>query len=142
VVRRIRDVLLANGVLVLNFVGYQDGPHAEATWAVARTLRAVFPTVRTFRDGPSDDHPDAPGNLVFFASEGPLAFDIPDGARFENDTCENVLRSFQSWEVLTPIPEGPPITDGKNPLARLQLAVAEAHFEAMNHLLPLEVWLH
>ena len=141
VVRRVRDILLANGVLVLNFVGYQDGPQAEATWAVARTLRAVFPTVRTFRDGPPD-HRDEPGNLVFFASEGTLAFDIPDGASFENDTCEQVLRSFQGWEVLTRIPEGPSITDGKNPLARLQLAVAEKHFEAMNHLLPAEVWLH
>jgi spermidine synthase len=50
VLRNIHDLLHPGGVLALNFVGYEDGPHAEATLLVARTVRAVFPKVRTFRD--------------------------------------------------------------------------------------------
>jgi predicted membrane-bound spermidine synthase len=142
VIARIHELLRPGGVLALNFVGYQDGPNAEATWAVARTLRAVFPKVRTFRDSAPSDRPDSPTNLIFFASDDALEFLIPPNARFENSLCEQVLRSFQNWEVLTQVPNGPLITDGLNPLARLQIAVAEAHFYAMNELLPIAVWLH
>jgi spermidine synthase len=142
VVGRIHDMLRPGGVLALNFVGYQDGPNAEATWAVARTLRAVFPNVRAFRDGAPSDHPGAPGNLIFFASDDALEFKRPANVHFENDVCARVLRSFQSWEVLQRVPDGPVINDSLNPLGRLQLPVAEAHFEAMNALLPIEVWVH
>jgi predicted membrane-bound spermidine synthase len=142
VIARIHELLRPGGVLALNFVGYENGPNAEATWAVARTLHAVFPNVRAFRDSAPKGGTDSPANLVFFASEGALDFVIPDNAHFENSLCEHVLRSFQKWEVLAPVPGGPLITDALNPLARLELPVAEAHFYAMNELLPIEVWLH
>lgn len=35
-----------------------------------------------------------------------------------------------------------PVTDARNPLARLRIPVAEDHFHAMNELLPAGVWLH
>ena len=139
VLNRIRGVLRPGGVLALNFVGYAQGPKAAAAAAVARTLRVVFPNVRAFRDGPPEE--GGLTNLVFFASDAAFDFKIPDDARFENDTCAEVLRSFRSWEVLQEVPAGPPITDGWNPLARLQLPIAEEHFEAMNKLLPREVWV-
>jgi SAM-dependent methyltransferase len=142
VLRRIRALLRPGGVLALNFVGHQSGPKAEATWAVARTTHAVFPNVRVFKDSRPDDRPDAPANLIFFASEEALEFVIPDKVRFGNDARAYVLRSFQNWEVLKQLPDGPLITDRHNPLARLQLPVAEEHFEAMNELLPREVWLY
>jgi SAM-dependent methyltransferase len=142
VVQRVHDLLQPGGVLALNFVGYQDGPKAEASWAVARTLRAVFPIVRTFRDGAPDGHGDSAGNLLFFASDSVMNFAMPANARFSNSSCEHVLRSLQDWEVLKQVPEGPVITDANNPLARLQLPVAEEHFRAMNELLPVEVWIH
>lgn len=141
VVRRIHELLQPGGVLALNFAGYASGPKAAASWAVARTMRAVFPSVRSFRDAPPGDHPDQPGNLIFLASDGPLDFQVPPGARFENELCEQTQRAFQSWEVLSSIPAGPVITDEANPLARLQLPVAEEHFRAMNELLPPEVWI-
>ena len=141
VVQRIHDLLRPGGVLVLNFAGYQRGPKAEASWAVARTVRAVFPNVRVFRDSPPEETPDEPGNLAFYASEGSLDFQIPQGVRFENEVCEKVQRSFQEWEVLKQVPDGPVITDARNPLARLQLPSAEEHYRAMNKLLPPEVWL-
>jgi spermidine synthase len=139
---RIHDVLRPGGVLALNFVGYEEGPKAEATWAVARTLHRVFPRVRTFRDRTRDDRPGEPGNLVFFASDAALEFVMPPNFRFENDVCERVLRAFQRWEVLATVPDGPWITDDRNPLASLELPMAEAHFWAMNELLPVDVWIH
>ncbi len=128
-------------MLALNFVGHQSGPRAEASWVVARTVRAVFPNVRVFRDSPPDDRPDAPGNLIFFASDEALEFAIPDNVRFQRDSRAQVLRSFQDWEVLKRVPDGPLVTDRHNPLARLQLPIAEEHFQAMNELLPRKVWL-
>jgi hypothetical protein len=129
-------------VLALNFVGYYDGAEAEASFAVMRTLRAVFPNVRAFRDGDPQRDSERVGNIVFFASDAPLDFTIPPDARFQNERCEKLQRSFQSWAVLTHVPSGPLITDAHNPLARLQLPIAEKHFVAMNELLPVEVWLH
>jgi SAM-dependent methyltransferase len=142
VIARIHELLRPGGVLALNFVGYQDGLNAKATWAVARTLRSVFPKVRTFRDSESSDRPDGPTNLIFFTSDDALEFSLPPNAHFENSLCEHVLRSFQNWEVLASILDGPLITDALNPLASLQIPVAEAHFQAMNELLPIDVWLH
>jgi spermidine synthase len=141
VLERIRAILRPSGVLALNFVGYSEGPHAEAAWAVARTVRAVFPNVRVFRDHPPAERSGTAGNLMFFASASSLDFQIPTDARFENEVCERTLRSFTSWEVLQQVPVGPTITDQRNPLARLQLPIAEEHFSAMKKLLPLEVWI-
>lgn len=142
VFQRIRDRLRPGGVLVVNFAGYHQGPKAGASWAVARTLRAVFHNVQAFRDSPPDEAPDAAGNIVFFATDGALDFAIPEVLRTENTVCSRVLRNFHKWEVLQHLPEGPIVTDSRNPLARLQLPVAEEHFAAMNHMLPLDVWLH
>lgn len=141
VLRRIRAVLRPNGVLTLNFLGFHDGARAEASYADARTMRAVFRNVRAFRDSAPD--PAKPlGNIIFVASDAPLSFAIPDGTRFESEISEHLQRSFVSWETLQRVPQGDLITDAKNPLARLQLPVAEQHFAAMNELLPLEVWLN
>jgi MFS family permease len=140
VVQRIRSILRPGGVLALNFPGYESGPRTEGSFAVFRTLRAVFPVVRAFRDGPPDTR-DAVANLVFFASDSPMDFTIPAQAKFENDACQSVLRGFQNWETLRRVPPGRVVTDEWNPLARLQLPSAEEHFRAMNELLPLQVWI-
>jgi hypothetical protein len=86
--------------------------------------------------------PDEVANLVFFASDSALEFKVPEDAKFENEACRTILRGFNGWEVLQRVPEGPVITDRWNPLARLQLPIAEEHFAAMNELLPAELWLH
>jgi hypothetical protein len=142
VVRRVHDLLRPNGVLVLDFAGFRAGPKAKASFAVARTIRSVFPVVQVYRDRAPDDEPGEAGNLVFFASDAPLDLVIPPDARFESPSCERTLRSFQAWRVLDQVPAGAVITDEHNPLARLQLPIAEDHFYAMNKLLPAEVWLH
>jgi spermidine synthase len=141
VLQRIHELLRPGGVLALNFVGYQHGANAEGSLQVARTVRAAFRTVRSFRDRALDTNPDAATNLTFFASDAALDIAVPLDAKFENRTCERILRSFESWEVLKEIPDGPLITDERNPLTRLQLAAGEEHFQDMSKLLPLEVWL-
>jgi len=142
VVQRIHALLRPGGVLVLNFIGYHEGPEAEASFAVARTIGAVFTRMRVFRDAPLQDDASNPGNLLYFASDADLDFPIPSDARFENETCERIQRSFLAWEVLRHIPAGAVITDARNPLSRLQMPIAEKHFAAMNELLPRAVWLN
>jgi len=118
------------------------GEQAEASFAVARTIQAVFANVRVFRDAALTADPEDPGNLLFFASNDDLKFDIPENAQFESAVCEQILRSFQSWEVLRHVPAGALITDAKNPLSRLQIRTTDKHYAAMNDLIPAEVWLH
>ncbi|HEX3850630.1 MAG TPA: fused MFS/spermidine synthase, partial [Polyangiaceae bacterium] len=62
VLQRIHALLRPGGVLVVNFIGYHEGRQAEATFAVARTIRAVFPKLRVFRDAPLTEDPGDPGN--------------------------------------------------------------------------------
>src|SRR5262249_18624241 len=58
--RGIREVLRPGGVLVLNLVGYDSGVNVEGAGAVTRTIRAVFPNVRVFRDSPPNERPGEP----------------------------------------------------------------------------------
>jgi hypothetical protein len=118
VVRRLREILRPGGVVAVNFAGYQRGPNAAASWVVGRTLRAVLPVVRIFRDSDPKELPDEVSNMIFFASDAPLDFTIPEGARFESDVCETTLRSLKDWEVLKEVPAGPIVTDEHNPLTR------------------------
>jgi predicted membrane-bound spermidine synthase len=140
VLERIKRVLNPRGVLALNFVGYYAGPEARTSHAIARTLKAAFRHVRAYRDSPPD--PTQPvGNIIFFASEHQLELSIPQDAKFESDDAARSARQFTSWPALAEVAAGDVITDAKNPLARWQMATAEKHFEAMNTLLPREVWL-
>ena len=140
VVRQLRRLLRPGGVLALDMVGFQRGAHAAATWAVARTLRAEFPIVRAFRDSPLERRPDQTTNIIFLASDQPLDLEIPRNARFNDSVCENILPKLRDWEILSAVPEGDVITDVRNPLGRLQLAIAEEHYHAMSQLLPAAVW--
>lgn len=140
--QQVRAMLIPNGVLALNFVGFRSGERAAASFAVVRTLREVFPHVRTFVDEDPTHDPEGLSNLSMFASQASLDFAIPKNAMFDDATCERVLRSLGGWEVLQDVPAGDLITDARNPLGQLQMAVSDAHFAAMNKLLPVEVWLN
>jgi hypothetical protein len=72
-------------------VGYHSGPHAAATWAVARTLHAEFPLVRAYRDRAPDNRPDETANIVFFASNGGLEFDVPASFEFNGVQIPNFM---------------------------------------------------
>jgi MFS family permease len=142
VVQRLQSLLRPGGLLAVNFVGYTKGPNDESSLAIARTLKAIFPTVRTFRDMSPDELPESVSNIIFFASDAPVDFSIPADTRFENDVCERTLKNFTAWELFKgTLPPGPLITDDKNPLGQWQLATASNHFSFMKDLIPAEVWL-
>lgn len=142
VLERIREVLRPGGLLALNFVGAYQGPLAASAQAVAATVRHVFPHVRCFRDLSPAKDPEGLSNLLFFASDDPVDFAIPPGTTFESPLCEEILTSFQGWEVLRDVPAGAPVvTDARNPLARLSLPVSEAYRGLMRGLYGREFWL-
>lgn len=133
VLARIRELLRADGLLALNFYGFHEGANAEASALVARTLQDVFPHVRCFRDRPPSRNPDRPANLIFFASNEPLSI----SAAQSTDTAGGAWRD---WEVLRDVAPGAIVTDGWNPLERMQLPVAREYFLAMRRLLPSTYW--
>jgi SAM-dependent methyltransferase len=141
VLHQLRRLLRPGGVLALNMVGFQQGPHAGATWAVERTLRAVFPLVRAFRDSPLDHRADQTNNIIFFASDAPLEFEVDPRGHFNDALCSRILPPLKNRELVADVPRGDIITDSHNPLTRLQLPVAEEHYQAMQAMLPFEVWL-
>lgn len=141
VMQRIRSRLRPGGVLALAFPGYDRGPGAEPARAVMRTLRAVFPNVRAFRDGPSETGPATLSNLLFFASDRALDLRIAGNAAFESATCRELQLSMARFEILQRVDDGLIVTDSHNPLARLQLPVSEQLFYAMRELLPDQVWV-
>jgi spermidine synthase len=140
VVARVRQILRPGGLLVLNYVGSVSGAEAAGSKLVARTLRSVFHSVRAVRDS---DH-EGISNIVFFASDEPLELEALGRMRLHIETLERARRVFMEREVLAAevATSGPVITDGLNPLARLEVPVTEEHSAAMNRLLPAAVWLH
>lgn len=72
----LKSRLNPGGLLVLNFVGFATGPHVEATLAVRSTLLAQFTNVHAYRDSALDHAPGEVSNIIFFASDSPVAFAI------------------------------------------------------------------
>jgi hypothetical protein len=101
----------------------------------------VFPIVRAFREGPQTAESPSLSNLLFFASDRALEVRVPANAAFESATCRELQRSMAKFEILQQVEDGPVVTDAHNPLARLQLPVAERLFFAMRELLPDELWV-
>jgi hypothetical protein len=141
VLRDIRALLVPGGVLALNVVGAASGPLSQSARAIHRTVQAVFPQVRIFRDGPvRAQEPDSIANLIFFASSEPLAF--PSAGPFESARCQELLTTFEQWEVHFGADESVPlVTDARNPLSLLALPVSESFWSAMNELYPPSFWL-
>jgi spermidine synthase len=139
VLEQIRNVLEPSGVLALNVVGATEGELSPLVAAVQRTIRHVFPHVRTFRDSAKRSHELS--NIVSFASQE--AFDFaPPSPPFESRSCEHTLTHFLAWEVHGELDSRAPlITDANNPLARLSVPVSEAFSEALAKRYPKEFWL-
>ncbi|RLN72973.1 hypothetical protein BBJ28_00022838 [Nothophytophthora sp. Chile5] len=86
--------LAADGVLVMNFVGFMHGPRAAAPKAIYRTLQSVFRHVKCFREMAAADEPDA-ANIVFYASDAPFRFNLPTTREYQ-DPPENTYFSVAS----------------------------------------------
>uniref|UniRef100_H3H6E2 Uncharacterized protein n=1 Tax=Phytophthora ramorum TaxID=164328 RepID=H3H6E2_PHYRM len=93
--------LTADGVLVMNFVGYMQDPRAVAPKSIYRTLQSVFKHVKCFREMEEEDEPDA-ANIVFYASDKPFSFNLPTTREYRNPpvhTFFSVVKNFPKWEV-------------------------------------------
>ena len=134
VVQQIKRLLRPDGLLALSFVGFAEGDDVEIMNAVYSTVRAVFPNTRLFRDSARASAEPTLVNLLLFASTGEIDLTAASGM---SELARNLLGTGE----LTPTTKVPAITDAHNPLSQLQLPVAEAHFQAMEKLLPRAVWL-
>ena len=112
-VEMLRDLdrlLKDDGLLALNFVGFTEGPEADAAAAVYRTLGEVFPHQLALVSLQGEAFND----FVFLASRQPISLASEDAA----------------WLAAHeyPMPAGGDlITDDFNPLERLQVAKAERY---------------
>ena len=112
-VEMLRDLdrlLKDDGLLALNFVGFTEGPEAEAAAAVYRTLGEVYPYRLAFVSLPGETFND----FVFLASRQPIAI------------ASEAAAWLAAHEYSMPT-EGDLITDDFNPLERLQVAKAERY---------------
>ncbi|CAG8699977.1 8411_t:CDS:2, partial [Cetraspora pellucida] len=141
---QIKRILKANGVLALNFVSSEQWPHAESLALVANTIKAVFPYVKCFREGPREGSVPFQ-NMVFFASSNYINFNIATQADFLGSASrEYALGNFLNWQInlrnyrnVTDI-----ITDEHNPLDKLQRMSAFEHWKVMRVLFPQEFWIN
>ena len=112
-VEMLRDLdrlLKDDGLLALNFVGFTEGPEAEAAAAVYRTLGEVYPYRLAFVSLPGETFND----FVFLASRQPITI------------ASEAAAWLAAHEYSMPT-EGDLITDDFNPLERLQVAKAERY---------------
>jgi len=116
---QLRDLLTDDGVLAVNFVGFQRGAGSEAVASVARTLAAVFPVRRVFVTEPQNDFTD----FIFLVARWPFEFTA------RSDAERDVLRAFERHETAPPAAGAVELTDDFNPLERMQIRKAERYRE-------------
>ncbi|ETV88379.1 hypothetical protein H257_00016 [Aphanomyces astaci] len=108
--------LKPRGVVVLNFVGYDN---SDLVRAIHTTLRSVFQHVRCFREMAQSIEGE-PANLVFYASSAPVTFKLPTGSLYEDNPAGyyEVIAHFQQWEITSWTP------------ASVEVAVAQDEFSS------------
>jgi len=114
---QLRDLLADDGVLAVNFVGFQRGEGSEAVASLSRTLAGLFPVRRVFVTLPQSDFTD----FVFLAAKQP--FELTAGGEAERNFLSVVARH----ETSVPVDGGVELTDDFNPLERMQIRKAERY---------------
>jgi spermidine synthase len=103
----LRARLAPQGVLVLNFVGFQSGPGRKALEWVFRTLQTVFPKVVLLADEPRENFTD----FVFLAASFPFALPA----------------ILEPYRIGFSPPPGPVLHDAHNPLEFFQQEKAKTY---------------
>jgi spermidine synthase len=122
----LRDLLSGDGILAVNFVGFQHGEGSEAVASLARTLAELFAFRRVFVTGPQDEFTD----FVFFVSKAPFEF-VPGNA-----AQRRLLEALERYETTAPAAGGVQLTDDFNPLERMQIRKAERYRELFAQRVP------
>lgn len=117
---QLKDLLKPEGILVLNFVGFTEGPERQAVNAVARTLDQVFSDRRSFVSAPGEVFND----FIFFAANRPL--------QIASERRETKIENWLAYhEYFVSGENGFLITDDFNPLESLQVGKAERYREVL-----------
>lgn len=106
--------LTDRGLLALNYVGFKTGEGSEAVAAVHRTLRDVFPYVRTFVTNKNEFT-----DFIFLASLQPLAIDLHSHDRRLQWLLDHEHRFTEELGIV--------LTDEHNPLESRQVRKAETY---------------
>ncbi|KAJ1898410.1 hypothetical protein LPJ66_002772 [Kickxella alabastrina] len=148
-VAHLHRILLPDGVLAMNYVGIPNDHRSMAH--ITATLRTTFEYVRCFiepnparKDDPEKDTSGVLSNMMFFASDAPLNFQIPavDSSPGRNTSLRKaVLSEMLANEIILPNDAVRPLTDAWNPLSEWQLPGAIQHWHAMRSIFPEEYWL-
>ncbi|KAL1921313.1 uncharacterized protein VTP21DRAFT_11029 [Calcarisporiella thermophila] len=140
--QEMKRTLKEDGVLALNFVGFESSTKITGLQLVANTIKHVFEHVLCFREGPSQGE-DQVQNMVFFASRKPISFRSPTYDDFlESGMRQHMLTEFKNWAVDIKFNTSQVITDRDNPLPALQLGSAYEHWRVMRENFPISFWLN
>ncbi|KAJ1920151.1 hypothetical protein H4219_001524 [Mycoemilia scoparia] len=140
-----KRILKPGGILSLNFVG--EVGSGKSFDYVVRTLRSVFSHIRCFADTKPDG--DSIANIVFFASDRPIKFHIPDHIAkprpSEQTTRTHILSGMMDMELdidkyIGDNSAGEIITDTYNPLSQFQIPSAIKHWQIMRDTFPSTFW--
>ncbi len=109
-----RAAMKPEGILILNYVGYREGPQSRVAMSIAETLRAVFDSVETFAAGTPGDY----GGNVFVASDAPIDVGAATRAGPLPFPVHEVIRESATTIRPSDLPGGPAIvfTDDHNPI--------------------------
>ncbi|KAJ1960191.1 hypothetical protein GGI12_003940 [Dipsacomyces acuminosporus] len=143
-VAQLHRILKPDGVLAMNYVGIPAD--TRTLYHVLHTLRTSFAHVRCFAESTKDLNTMT--NMMFFASDEPIEFDIapevlsamgPESirARMLADMEKNEI-SLDGYKP----EEARAITDEWNPLTEWQFDTAIQHWKAMREMFPSEYWLN
>jgi spermidine synthase len=110
----LRSLLNEGGLLALNYVGFRTGEGSDAVAAVHRTLKGLFPQIRTFTTEKTEFT-----DFVFVASEQPILLDASGGDRRVQWLIEHEHRIDDT--------NGFTITDDYNPMESRQVRKSEAY---------------
>ncbi|KAJ2776877.1 hypothetical protein H4R18_005444 [Coemansia javaensis] len=143
-VAQMRRILRPDGILAMNYVGV---PNDKRTLShIVRTLRTAFASVRCFAE--TTDDLDDTGNMMFFAADAPVEFDITAEVlqrmgkyTIRSMTLAKMLGRELDLATMANAPDARPITDDWNPLPAWQFATAIRHWHVMRKLFPTEYWL-
>ena len=110
----LKTKLKTDGILAIHFVGFTQGPEAQVTTALLRTITEAFRYTRSYITVPGLDF----NNFVFYASDQPI---------LQSDIDERILAWLSKRELNLNPQDSFVITDDFNPLDSMQIRKAEAY---------------
>jgi len=123
--QEIKNLVGENGILAINFMGEVYGKNSLGWKSVYQTLRQVFPYVRALSLLEGSKLIDTVSNVIFFASETPLAVSDDTKPFCRGRLAQHIVNLFLKCELNTDFTEGTILTDNYSPIEFLRKNVAQ-----------------